>query len=98
MPQLHSNTEFDPEARAIAIVTELEKEVLDEDQMHAALQRMVEVFAARQAYSVSKVNEENRNRTLERRRDRANAKIKGIPAAPVGGSIITPHALVPGTH
>lgn len=93
---LHANTDFDPEARAIAIVTELEKEALDEDQLHGALQKMVEVFASRQAVAVERVSDEARKRTVERRRDREQAKIKGVTPAQRRSNVIQPASVIPG--
>lgn len=95
MSTLHSHTDFDPEERAVAIVTELEREVLDEDQLHGALSAMVAVFESRQAVAIERVNEESRNRTLDRRRERDRAKVKGVTPAPLKGKVIQPAGVIP---
>lgn len=98
MPVLHSNTTFDPEERAIAIVAELEKEVLDDDMLCYALTLMAQAFEDRMKASHEKTNDEHRQRVMERRRDRLAAKIKGIPAMQPKGNIIQGAGLLPSRH
>lgn len=98
MAVMHRNTTFDPQERAIAIVTELEREALDEDMMHHAMQQMVEIFASRQAVCIERVREEQRSRTLERRRDRDNANVKGITPAPLKSNVIQVPGVIPSRH
>ena len=98
MAVLHSNTLFDPEDRAVAIITELEKEVLDEDQLHQALQTMIEVFESRQAAAAERIREEARQRVMDRRRDREQAKVKGIKPVPPRGNVIQPASVIPSRH
>ena len=98
MPRLHENTTFDADAEAVALVSRLEAEALDEVQVADALQQIITTLASRQQAAVQRVNEEVNRRVEDNRRDLLKAKAKGvkpiIPTLPGGNKLVLPDAPV----
>jgi hypothetical protein len=100
---IHVHSQFDPEARAIAIVEEVEREALDEDMVSATLQRMMQVFGSRCERSNVLINEARVAQVKEERGRRLRAHEKGVKAQPPKPNLVQvpePRALkaVNGSH
>jgi hypothetical protein len=86
MPRLHENTPFDTDAKAHALVEELEHEALDEDMVALGIENIITVLRSRQEVAVQKVQEERHGRLLDSRRAMLKAKVKGVKPVTPGGS------------
>lgn len=97
MARLHENTTFDPEKKLTELVTELEKEALDEDQVGFALQQMIEGLAQRAECARQLLAQQHSMRVQDQRRAQLKAGIKGVkPVLPNGNQrLIQPASVIP---
>lgn len=99
MPRLHENTTFDPDAEAVALVSKVEGEALDEVQVVEGLQIIMDTLKSRQQAAIERVNLEVNKRVEDNRRDLLKAKAKGVKPCiptPASGNLLAQPGVIPG--
>lgn len=95
MAKLHPNTDFDPDARAVEFITELEREALDEHQVADALQVAIATMQSRQDASRQVLNDAMRVRVMDNRNALIAAKQKGVRPVPQSSGVIQTASVIP---